>query len=190
MGGTATPVGSRIVGERGGPEVHSVKPWASYHRAVRSSFDVTPGTPPVMAAATPRLVDAGGDVTVTYHAPGAAGERLVVVPSGGDPAGDALDAQATPGGQPVDVPEMVDAFVWVVTRHEVDYRAQLELGDDVEVRTWVDEAPRGPSWARFVEVYKAGAEKPSAQIKSNWVMLDAQTRRIKRVPRSSRRGLW
>jgi len=70
----------------------------------------------------------------------------------------------------------------MVTRHEVDYRAQLELGDEVEVRTWVDEAPRGPSWARFVEVYKAGADKPSAQIKSNWVLLDAQTRRLKRVP--------
>jgi len=79
-------------------------------------------------------------------------------------------------------PEMLDAFVWVVTRHEVDYRAQLELGDDVEVRTYVDAAPRGPSWIRFVEVYKAGAEKPSASIKSNWVMLDAQTRRMKRVP--------
>jgi acyl-CoA thioester hydrolase len=78
--------------------------------------------------------------------------------------------------------EMVDAFVWVVTRHEVDYRAQLALGDEVEVRTWVDDSPRGPAWARFVEVYKKGAEKPSAQIKSNWVMLDAQTRRLKRVP--------
>jgi acyl-CoA thioester hydrolase len=79
-------------------------------------------------------------------------------------------------------PEMLDAFVWMVTRHEVDYRAQLALGDEVEVRTWVDEAPRGPSWARFVEVYKAGDEKPCAQIKSNWVLLDAQTRRLKRVP--------
>jgi acyl-CoA thioester hydrolase len=79
-------------------------------------------------------------------------------------------------------PEMVNAFVWVVTRHEADYRAQLELGDDVEVRTWVDAAPRGPSWVRFVEVYKAGVEKASAQIKSNWVLLDAQTRRLKRVP--------
>ncbi|MGQ0532355.1 MAG: acyl-CoA thioesterase [Caulobacteraceae bacterium] len=79
-------------------------------------------------------------------------------------------------------PEMVDAYVWVVTRHEVDYRAQLGLGDDAEVRTWVDDAPRGPSWIRFVDVCKVGAEKPSAQIKSNWVMLDAQTRRMKRVP--------
>jgi acyl-CoA thioester hydrolase len=78
--------------------------------------------------------------------------------------------------------EMVDAFVWVVTRHEVDYRAQLQFGDDVEVRTWVDEAPRGPSWVRFVDVHKAGADKVSAQIKSNWVLLDAATRRLKRVP--------
>jgi acyl-CoA thioester hydrolase len=77
---------------------------------------------------------------------------------------------------------MLDAYVWVVTRHEVDYRAQLELGDDVEVRTWVDDAPRGAAWMRFVEVYKAGAEKPAAQIQSNWVLLDAQTRRLKRVP--------
>jgi acyl-CoA thioester hydrolase len=79
-------------------------------------------------------------------------------------------------------PQMVDAYVWVVTRHEVDYRAQLGLGDEVQVRTWVDEAPRGPSWIRFVDVYKNGSDKPAAQIKSNWVMLDAQTRRMKRVP--------
>lgn len=78
--------------------------------------------------------------------------------------------------------EMVLAYVWVVMRHEVDYRAALTLGDQVEVRTWVDDAPRGPAWARFVEIYKAGAAKPAAQIKSNWCLLDAKTRRVKRVP--------
>jgi len=78
--------------------------------------------------------------------------------------------------------EMMAQYVWVVMRHEADYRAQLTLGDAVEVRTWVDDQARGPAWARFVEIYKAGAEKPSAQIKSNWCLLDAATRRIKRVP--------
>ncbi len=102
-GGTVTPVGSRVVGERGGPGVSiSVKPWGSDHRAVRSSFDVVPGTPPVLAAAAPRLVDQGDDVTVNYHAPGAAGERLVVVPAGGDPSAEAVDAQPIPGAQPID----------------------------------------------------------------------------------------
>jgi acyl-CoA thioester hydrolase len=79
--------------------------------------------------------------------------------------------------------DTVSAYVWVVTRHEADYRASLTLGDEVEVRTWVDDAPRGPTWARFVDVYKAGAAKPAAQIKSDWCMLDAQTRRLRRVPK-------
>jgi acyl-CoA thioester hydrolase len=78
--------------------------------------------------------------------------------------------------------DAVAAYVWVVVRHEVNYRGALTLGDDVEVRTWVDAAPRGPAWVRFVEVYKMGAGKPAVQIKSNWCMLDAVTRRPKRVP--------
>lgn len=76
----------------------------------------------------------------------------------------------------------VAAYVWVVLRHEIDYRAALELGDETEVRTWVDAAPRGPAWVRFVDIYKAGADRPAAQIKSNWCMLDAASRRPKRVP--------
>ncbi|MEZ6023435.1 MAG: thioesterase family protein [Hyphomonadaceae bacterium] len=78
--------------------------------------------------------------------------------------------------------EMLAQFVWVVMRHEIDYRASLVLGDEVEARTWVDDAPRGPAWARYVEIGKVGAAKPAAQIKSNWCMLDASTRRIRRVP--------
>ncbi len=78
--------------------------------------------------------------------------------------------------------EAVAALVWVVLRHEVDYRSGLILGDEAEVRTWVEDAPRGPAWARFVEVYKRGGEKPAVEIKSNWCLLDAATRRVKRVP--------
>jgi acyl-CoA thioester hydrolase len=78
--------------------------------------------------------------------------------------------------------EMLANFVWVVLRHEADYRAALTLGDDVEVRTHVDDAPQGVTWARYVDIYKAGSEKPAVQIKSNWAMLDANTRRVKRIP--------
>jgi len=79
-------------------------------------------------------------------------------------------------------PEMIASYVWVVMRHEVDYRASLMLGDEAEVRTRVDDAARGPAWARFVDIYKVGSEKPAVQIKSNWCLLDAATRRIQRVP--------
>ena len=48
-------------------------------------------------------------LTVTYHAPGGAGERVRIVPAGGDPATDAIDSQGTPPGAPtdgsVDVPD-------------------------------------------------------------------------------------
>lgn len=78
--------------------------------------------------------------------------------------------------------EMIGAYVWVVARHEVDYRAALKLGDDAEARTWVAAAPQGATWARYVEIGEPGAEKPAAAITSNWVLLDAATRRVKRVP--------
>jgi acyl-CoA thioester hydrolase len=76
----------------------------------------------------------------------------------------------------------VAAYVWVVARHEIDYRAPLTLGDGVEAQTWVDAAPRGAVWRRFVDIYRAGDEKPAVQVQSNWCLLDAATRRLKRVP--------
>lgn len=103
IAGPVSATGSDVVGERGGPQVTiGVRPWGSDHRAVVSTLDSTPGTPPVMVSPAPRLLEVGADLTVNYHAPGAAGERIVVVPEGGDPATDALDAVPTPGGQPND----------------------------------------------------------------------------------------
>jgi endonuclease/exonuclease/phosphatase family metal-dependent hydrolase len=103
MAGPAAAVASQIVGEAGGRGVSiHVSPWGSDHRAVVSTVDVTPGTPPVMVAASARLLDVGDDLTVRYHAPGAAGEKVVLVPAGGDPATDAVDSAPTPGGQPID----------------------------------------------------------------------------------------
>ncbi|MBL8530809.1 MAG: acyl-CoA thioesterase [Hyphomonadaceae bacterium] len=78
--------------------------------------------------------------------------------------------------------DMMERYVWVVMRHEVDYRTPLMLGDDVEVRTHVADSAQGAIWPRYVNIHKAGAEKPAAQIVSNWCLLDAQTRRVRRVP--------
>mgnify|MGYP002777441661 CR=1 FL=1 len=79
-------------------------------------------------------------------------------------------------------PEMLSKYVWVVLRHEADYRSALTLGDEADVRTHVADQAVGPAWVRYVDIYKAGAAKPAVQIKSNWCLLDAVTRRVKRVP--------
>ncbi len=77
--------------------------------------------------------------------------------------------------------EMIARYVWVVARHEIDYRAPLALGDAAEARTWVDGAAHGALWKRFVEIGKPGAPA-SASVVSSWCLLDAATRRVRRVP--------
>ncbi|MEO6217577.1 MAG: acyl-CoA thioesterase, partial [Sphingomonas sp.] len=43
-------------------------------------------------------------------------------------------------------PDQQDAYIWVVTRHEIDYRGNVGPGETVTGETWVPEPPRG---ARF-----------------------------------------
>jgi Thioesterase superfamily len=40
-------------------------------------------------------------------------------------------------------PEQNEAYIWIVTRHEIDYRGNIALGESVTARTWLSEMPRG-----------------------------------------------
>ncbi|HNR77346.1 MAG TPA: thioesterase family protein [Parvularculaceae bacterium] len=73
-------------------------------------------------------------------------------------------------------------WLWVVLRHEIDYRDPVLPGDEVIARTWLGAAD-GPRFDRFVDIRKPGAMRPAAFVKSTWVMIDAPTRRPKRVSR-------
>lgn len=70
--------------------------------------------------------------------------------------------------------------LWVVLRHEIDYRDPVLPGDRVEARTWLGTAD-GARYDRFVDLRKPGALRPAAAVKSTWVMIDAATRKPKRV---------
>lgn len=71
-------------------------------------------------------------------------------------------------------------WLWVVLRHEIDYRDPILPGDDVEARTWLG-AAEGARYDRFVDIRKPGSARPAAAVKSTWVMIDAQTRRPRRI---------
>ncbi len=88
--GEATPLRSEVVGEVGVPGVDlSVAPWPSDHRAVVSTFRVTPAPMPVLVAVNGhRLVDVGDPLRVEFHNPGAVGSRVAIVPA--DPPGGSL----------------------------------------------------------------------------------------------------
>lgn len=69
-------------------------------------------------------------------------------------------------------------YVWVVTRHEIDYKNQATLGDEILVKTWVGET-KGITSIRFMEFYKNDILLVAA--KTTWAMLDAKTFKPTRI---------
>jgi acyl-CoA thioester hydrolase len=78
-------------------------------------------------------------------------------------------------------PAHVDAYIWVVTRHEIDYRGNVALGDSVTGRTWIEKPPRGATFDRRVE-FVNGAGKVIVSANTTWAMLDRASGRLIRVP--------
>ena len=92
--GPAETIGTKLVGEAGGPDVDVERdPYPTDHRGVVSTFRVVPADPAPFAASAVRRVFVGEDLTVRFHGPGA---RVVVVRSGEGPAA-ALASRSTGG---------------------------------------------------------------------------------------------
>jgi acyl-CoA thioester hydrolase len=78
-------------------------------------------------------------------------------------------------------PAHVDAYVWVVVRHEIDYRRFVLPGEMVTGRTWVGEAPKGARFDRHVEFIGEDG-KPRVSARTTWAILDKASGRPLRVP--------
>ncbi len=83
----ATPVASQIVGEAGNPDVAiPLMPWPSDHRAVVSTFSLTPVLAPALVTVEPRLIPEGETFLVRVNSPDRANWSVSIVPRDGDPA--------------------------------------------------------------------------------------------------------
>lgn len=71
-------------------------------------------------------------------------------------------------------------YSWVVLRHEIDYKASAVLGDEILAETWVSTC-EGPRSDRHVELYHATTRKLLVKAKTTWVLIDAETKRPKRI---------
>lgn len=78
-------------------------------------------------------------------------------------------------------PEHQAAYVWVVTRHEIDYLRAVLPGETVTGRTWIPDAPRGARFDRHVEFTGADG-RPRVRAKTTWAILDRASGRPLRVP--------
>jgi acyl-CoA thioester hydrolase len=92
-----------------------------------------------------------------------------------------IQDMATAHWRAVARPEDVDRFVWVVTRHEIDYRRATNLGETLTARTWVGE-PQGARFDRFVDIVGPdGRVRVSAR--TVWALVELASMRPIRIPR-------
>lgn len=79
-------------------------------------------------------------------------------------------------------PAHIAAYIWVVTRHEIDYRGNISAGETVTGRTWIEAEPKGAQFDRRVD-FVDGSGKKIVGANTTWAMLDKATGRLVRVRR-------
>ena len=72
------------------------------------------------------------------------------------------------------------AYVWVVTRHEIDYRGNVAAGEAVTGETWVPEPPRGARFDRRVRFTGADG-RVRVEAVTTWALLDRASGRLLRI---------
>ena len=74
------------------------------------------------------------------------------------------------------------AYVWVITRHEIDYRGNMVAGETVTAETWVQDPPKG---ARFDRMMRFTGEdgRVKVEARTTWAVIDRASGRLVRVPK-------
>ncbi len=76
--------------------------------------------------------------------------------------------------------DLIAKYLWVALRHEIDYRDEVKNGETVEIRTWLGKAS-GPRYERHIDIRKPGAPRFAAKVLTTWCLIDAESRKPKRV---------
>jgi acyl-CoA thioester hydrolase len=91
-----------------------------------------------------------------------------------------IQDMATAHWQAVAAAEHIAQYIWVVTRHEIDYRGNVGPGESVTGKTWIESLPKGAQFDRRVD-FVDGAGKVIVRANTTWAMLDKATGRLVRV---------
>ena len=76
--------------------------------------------------------------------------------------------------------EHLAAYVWVVTRHEIDYRGNITLGESVTAETFIPAEPKGAQFDRRV-TFRNSAGKVIVSARTTWALIDKASGRLLRV---------
>jgi acyl-CoA thioester hydrolase len=78
-------------------------------------------------------------------------------------------------------PEMINNYMWVITRQEIDYLRELKEGDEVRLYTYIEKSEKQKSY-RNVEMYKMPENVLVAKAQIVWTMLNQANKRPMRIP--------
>jgi acyl-CoA thioester hydrolase len=73
-----------------------------------------------------------------------------------------------------------ERFLWIVVRHEIDYKQAARLGDTILARTWVGAATR-IRFERHTELLRASDKALLAKARTVWCPVDAVTGKLASV---------
>ncbi len=71
-------------------------------------------------------------------------------------------------------------YIWMVVRHEIDYKGQAFLDDEILLQTYVGDHTLVTS-QRHVIIKNKSTGKILIQAKSTWCLLDSQTKRPAKI---------
>ncbi|MHC4910334.1 MAG: acyl-CoA thioesterase [Planctomycetota bacterium] len=74
-----------------------------------------------------------------------------------------------------------EGVMWFVARHEIDFRAETMLDDELVLFTWIRDLRRVKSW-RDAVLWRPADETVVAHCSTLWVFVDLATRRPRTVP--------
>lgn len=77
-------------------------------------------------------------------------------------------------------PDAQAAMGWVVLRHEIDYKAPANLGDEILLRTWVGKATR-LTFERLTEIRRKHDNQLFSKARTVWCPINSRTGRPARV---------
>ncbi|MEP6262920.1 MAG: acyl-ACP thioesterase domain-containing protein [Gillisia sp.] len=76
--------------------------------------------------------------------------------------------------------EYRDKFLWIVVRHEIDYKGQAFLGDELLLQTFVGDHTHVTS-QRFVNIRNKATNKILTSAKSTWCLIDRETKKPAKI---------
>ena len=77
-------------------------------------------------------------------------------------------------------PDHRERYIWVVTRHEIDYRGNVAEGETVWAETFI---PEGPTGARFdrCTTFRDAKGRVLVDARTTWALIDRASGRLARV---------